>query len=263
MSLLIVIPFNPDTATAAERLADWCFQLSGTKGHALLVASHDVHGEMCTKTMLAAEVAFESSELIVANEIQTASPVMQANHLFKFAGEYIIRHFHVPWLWLEPFCVPLKADWQEKMLEAYHNQPKRYLGAHLQYVPADAQSPAKICLSRVAVYPTNAIEDLSQFCAAPAPFNLAAAELILPRSTKIPKGKLIQELALNGDVLRVSNEALILNSDKTGKLIEHLQSTKERVVAPTNGTAKLSVNERMAKARAARNRTGQSVMARL
>lgn len=262
MSLLIVIPFTVETAPTAEKLCDWIFQLSGTKGHALLVASHDVHGEMCTKVSIAAEVAFETSELIVASEIQTASPVMLANHLFKFAGDYIVRHFRCPWLWLEPACVPLQSDWQEHLLLSYNAQPKRYLGGWLQYAVATENSPAKVCLSRCSVYPPDAINDLSPHCTAAMPFNLAAAPHILSRSTK---SRLVHEFAYNGDPTKINPAACVLNSDKTGKLIEHLQSTLTTQPAKpvTNGSPKMSVAERMAKARAARGRVGVTQMARL
>lgn len=265
--LLIVIPLTVETAPQAERMVDWCFYLNGgkPKGFCLLVAASDVHGEMCTKIAISSEVAFESVELIVAPESQSASSTMLMNHLFKFAGEYIMRHFRCPWLFLEPWCVPLKPDWQEHLMLAYNSQPKRYMGGHLQYAPAEGENPAKLCLARQSVYPSDAINDIGPHCSMPAPFHFVSAPIILSKSSK---SRLVQELHYTGDNSKIRPDACVLNGDKTGKLIEHLQSTlKPSEVAvriPINGDKpKLSVADRMAKARAARNKVGAVQMARL
>lgn len=265
MNLLVTIPLTADTAPLAERLCDWIYYLSGrvTKGHALLVAAADVHKEMCAKTSIAAEVAFETSELIVAPEIGTPSPTMVANQMFKFSGDYIVRHFRCPWLWMEPQCVPLKPDWREQLMAAYVAQPKRYMGAHLRLAAATDKSPEKLCLARCSIYPPDAIADMSPFCDAPAPFQLASAQHILSRSTK---SRLIQELAYNGDQSKIRPDACALNGDKVGELIEQLREKfpLDNAVAATNGNRpRMTVDERMAKARAARGRVGKTEMARL
>ena len=266
-TLLIVIPFTADNAPVAERLCDWIFHLSGrtTKGHALLVAAADVHKEMCAKIAIAAEVAFETSELIVAPESRAPSPAVVGNQLFKFAGEYVVRHFQSPWLWLESQCVPLKSNWQEHLLLAYNSQPKRYMGSHLRFSAATPNAPEKLCLSPCSVYPSDAIGDLQPYCDTAAPFQIAAAPQILARSTK---SRLIQELAYDGDNAKVRPDACVLNGDKSGALIEHLRAAlapdESAQIPVTNGQRlKLTVDERMAKARSARGKVGATQMARL
>jgi len=265
--LLITIPFTAENAPVAERLCDWIFKLNGRnpKGHALLVAAHDVHAEMCAKVAIAAEVACATSELIAAPELKLVSPTAATNHLFKFAGDYILRHFRCPWLWLEPNCVPLKPGWLEQLILAYESQPKRFMGAHLKFANAAAETGEKICLARCSVYPADAINDLEPHCASNAPFNLAAAEHVLSRSIK---SRLIQELAYDGDFDKVRVDACVLNGDKTGLLIEQLRTalpTGEAINIPitNSGAPKLTVAERMAKARAARRKVGAIQMARL
>lgn len=265
MNLLIAIPFTAETAPLAERLCDWIYYLSGrvTKGHALLVAAADVHKEMCAKTSIAAEVAFETSELIVAPEAGTPSPTAVSNQVFKFAGDYIVRHFRCPWLWMEPQCVPLKPDWREQLIAAYSAQPKRYMGSHLRLSAATAGLPEKLCLARCSVYPADAINDMSPFCDAPAPFQIVAAQYILSRSTK---SRMIQEFSYIGEQSVIRPDACVLNGDKSGDLIEQLRGKfhLENVSVTTNGDRpKMSVDERMAKARAARGKIGAVQMARL
>ncbi len=265
MSILTVISFTADNAPIAERLCDWIFHLSGRnqKGHALLVAAADVHKEMCAKTSIAAEVAFESSELIVAPDIGTQSPVAVANQMFKFSGDYIVRHFKCPWLWLEPNCVPLKPDWREILSAAYDSQPKRYMGSHLRLSPMAADSPERLCLSRCSIYPYDAIGDMSPFCDAPAPFQISSAQQVLSRSTK---SRLIQELIYSNDPSKVRPDACVLNGDKSGELIEHLRASlphSDSIPATNGDRPKMSVDERMAKARAARGKVGATQMARL
>lgn len=265
--LLIVIPFTADNAPIAERLCDWIFHLSGrvTKGHALLVAAPDVHKEMCVKVSLAAEVAFETSELIVAPEIGTPSPVMVGNRMFKFASEYIVRHFRCPWLWLEPSCVPMKPDWCEHLVLSYRSQPRRYMGNHLKFSDKTDAAPEKVCLARCSVYPSDAVNDLVTFCDASIPFQIASAQSILSRSSK---SRLIQELAYTGDPSKIRPDACVLNGDASGALIEHLRAVLPPDEFTQNQTAngerpKMTVDERMAKARAARGKVGATQMARL
>lgn len=265
--ILVVIPFTAENAPMAERLCDWIFSLSGRvpQGHALLVAAADVHKEMCAKTSIAAEVAFETSELIVSPETVAPTPSLVSNQMFKFAGDYIIRHFQCPWLWLEPNCVPLKRSWREHLIMAYRSQPKRYLGSHLK-LPGEATAPEKLCLGRCSVYPADAISDLSPHCGSAVPFHIAAAQQIISRSTK---SRLVQEWNYDGDSAKVRPDACVLNGDKSGRLIESLQAAlpqEQSINIPISNTAtipKLTVDERMAKARAARGKVGAPQMARL
>ena len=258
---LIVIPFTAEQAPAAERLCDWIFALSGkdTNGSCLLVAAADVHAEMIAKVSVSAEVACEHVEMIQAPETNATAPGEVVNKLFAFAGEYLVRHYRCPWVWLEPYSVPLVRDWRENLLAAYLAQPKRYLGGHWKF-----GSGEKLCLSPCAVYPPDAIRDLSPFCNAGVPFNVAAADSIVARSTK---SRLIQGFEYAGDITKLRPDACVLSSDKTGKLIEHLHeqvSGPVEIIPPLlDLKPKMTVAERMAKARSARGKVGATQMARL
>jgi hypothetical protein len=138
------------------------------------------------------------------------------------------------------------------------------MGSHLRFDAAPG-GQEKICLGRCSVYPPDAIGDLAAHCSAAVPFNLAAAAQILARSTK---SRMIQELAYAGDPGQVRVDACALNFDKSGALIEHLRASlprSEAIPIPIASAAapRMSVAERMAKARAARGKVGATQLARL
>ena len=206
MNPLIVIPFNAADAPLAEKLCDFIYFLSGRKqsGSCLLVAYKNVHEEVQVKVSAAAEVAFSNVELVVAPEISSSAKPDRVNHLFRFAADYISKNYRLPWLWLEPDCVPLKKDWQEQLGAAYESQPKRFLGAYMK------TAEDKFFLARVSVYPSDAIMDLS------------SSATIVSRATKT---RLTQEIKYNHetDLAKIREDAILLHSDKSGKLINHLR----------------------------------------
>lgn len=222
MRLITVLPFCAADAARAERLCDLIYWLSKSPaGHALLVAASDVHPEMRAKVRLAAEVAFESVDL--------HEPLMTAttNKLFGQAMKHARQNYTWPWLWLEPDAVVLRQSWREELLEAYVGQPRRYMGPHIK-------SGEQVFLSRVAIYPTQGANDLQQFVDGAAPFDRAAGELMVKRSTK---SRLIQH-ALYSDKTVIREDAVVLHSDKTGALVEQLieHSRNRRRTRTTNKT---------------------------
>ena len=205
MNPLIVIPFNAADASMAESLCDWIYFLSGRKqsGSCLLVAYKNVHEEMQVKVSAAAEVAFEHVELTIAPEISSTAKKDRINHLFRVASDYVSKNYRLPWLWLEPDCVPLKKDWIQTLATAYEAQPKRYLGAYMK------AAEDKFFLARVSIYPPDAIKDL------------AASTPLVSLATKT---RLSQEIKYTeSDLDKIREDAVLLHSDKSGKLIIHLR----------------------------------------
>src|SRR5690242_7299723 len=86
MNLLVVLPISQGDAALAEKLLDWCYELNDNepvKAHCLIYCAHDVHGEMQTKAKIAAEVAFESSELVMAKPLTQNNKIELCNNLFS------------------------------------------------------------------------------------------------------------------------------------------------------------------------------------
>lgn len=220
--LLIVIPFTAGNAPVAERLCDWIFELAYRKqyGHVLLICGEEVHAEMRTKILVAAEVAFQTAEIAVMAMAEPLQPLALSNKLFQFAADYVSKHYRCPWLWLEPEAVPLKPDWQEELSVLYYEQPKRYLGGHLKIGDG-------LALGRVAVYPQGATSDYARFVDGEMPFWMAAASTVVTRSTKT---RLIQQGVFDVEkgLAQIRPESIIYHTDPTGTLIEMLRTENSK-----------------------------------
>lgn len=226
-NILLTIPMHTGDAAVGERLIDWCFQLNNrvALGNALLVFSHDLHDEYRTKLRLAAEVAFETVDVLNAQPIADSTKPAKINRTFQQAAEAIQKHFQWPFLWLEPDCVPLKRGWLSDLHMAYEAQPKRYLAAHLKM---DAKTDEAF-MGRIAIYPNNAATELAQFTGNSIHFERAGAGTLLARTTKT---RLIQAAAFDPEkgLAGVRQDAMLLHSDKTGELIRLLAKPNDVLV---------------------------------
>lgn len=187
------------------------------KGHALLVAAPNVHAEMIEKLRISAGLAFESFAIHQMPVYAHAAGFKQEriNDLWLSTANEVQQRYRWPWLWLEPDCIPLKHDWLDAIADAYHAQPQRYMGSHMKF-----NNGQSMCLSRVAVYPTNAASDLKPFCEGNGPFNLPAGLVTINRSTKSP---LIQNMLYDGNREKIRAEAVVLHGDKEQVLIPVLR----------------------------------------
>lgn len=219
INILTVIPFCKGDGALAEKLIDWMFSLNSRKklGHCLLVPSTDCHAELITKVQISAEVAFESAMFHNDPSPTDGSKSQRINNKFMAASEHIAKHFKWPFLWLEPDCVPLKPSWLDELADAYAAQPKRYMGPILKYT-----NPDRICLSRVAIYPSDAVTDLGSHCKSNMPFNIAAGDGLVSMAGK---STLFQQLDYRdeADKAKIRPNAVLLHHDKKGQLASFLR----------------------------------------
>lgn len=203
-----------------ERLLDYIAILNNKtpKGHLLLVAAPDTHQESQIKIRIAAEVAFETVDLLSVPwpVVAHTSKVEAVNYTWYQGMIHATRCYQNPVLYIEPDCVPLRPHWLEELALVYYDQPKRYLGSML------STNDGKIkCLSRVAIYPRGAGGELKEFCAAKLPFEVAAGNFIIPRAGK---SRLFQQSPFSSttdrDVIR--DDAVLLHSDKESVLLSEL-----------------------------------------
>lgn len=210
MKLLIVIPTCKNDAARAEQLIDMTFHLNGRKaqGHCLLVFAPDLHAEMKAKLKLSASIAFESVEEHSVAEIITMTKHEQCMEMLNSAAQHIYSNFTWPWLWLEPDCVPLKKGWMDTIENAYHNQPRKFLGLKMA-------SNGVTFLMRCCVYPYDAFLLFAQA----RELNVTLYEYIVNRS---PNCRLFQWLAINdiADASKVREDAVIAHHDKKGLLVD-------------------------------------------
>ncbi len=212
MKLLTVVPCCKNDSARAEQLLDMHFSLSNRQpnGHCLLVCAPDVHPEMRAKLKISASLAFETVELFDQIQIITLTKHEQCIEMLRQTARYIAHNYTWPWLWLEPDCLPLSSGWLDKLAETYHNQPRRYLGLRMT-----AASGGITFLSRTAIYPSNAIDDLEDAIAKSIIFDQA----IVAKSLHC---RLFQWLAVNSieDAAKVRPDALLLHHDKRGVLLD-------------------------------------------
>jgi hypothetical protein len=206
--ILVVIPFCVDDAIQAEHLCDLIFLANKRvrQGHCLLVISGDCHAELWEKAKIAAEVAFSTVDMVMVPNISASNKNQRINRMMSSASEHVKRHFRLPWLWLEPDATPVKRDWLEKMADAYYAQPKKYAGSWFKN-----QENGEILLARIAIYPPDAHDDLNKLFLGNKAFNVEGGKSISQRSTKL---SLVQEVAINSESDKVSENVVLVHPDK-------------------------------------------------
>lgn len=245
-NLLITLPCCADDGPYAEHLLDSIYQLNGRSqhGHILLAYAHDLHSEMKMKLRICADLAFEgvtefqaTSRPIAFDSTNTANMRIElktkvefVNNLWLQTAHFVAGHYRWPWLWMEPDCVPIRPDWISQLAAGYANQPKKFMGRKMRRKVGENES---FFLSRTAVYPTSAFAELRGFVGSP-PFEWTSGNHTVPRSST---SRLIQETVYDGDINKVAREAVILHSDKSGKLIEQLREGKVSAPEHQNGEA--------------------------
>lgn len=242
-SLLLCMPCWEDDAPKLEALIDWIYQLNArTKaGHALILCGPGVHGEYVTKLGISADVTFEGHTIIHLPPwtVPPADKKQGVNYMAYAAARAVRERFNWPWLWLEPDCVPLKRGWLTQLAQAYHGQPKRYMGTPLQVRPVgeSPDAPAFTFLSRTAVYPPDAVVDLEPLCKRPEWFERNSVLL-----DKAAKNRLIQTGGLyNHETTVIREDAVLFHSDKQGELIPLL---RDKLYPPRAGAMPLTALER-------------------
>lgn len=217
-NLLVVLGVSANDSVQAERLLDLCAIYANKipRDSILIAAAPDLHGEVKTKLRIAAEIGFASVEVLEVGWPKVAYTTKSegTNNLWFEAAIHAARCYQWPFLWLEPDAVPLRATWLDELTAAYYAQGKRYFGS--------VMSDGKLsCLGRVAIYPRGSGGELKEFCAGKAAFELAAGNIVVPRSGKT---KLIQQLAFTKDTERskIREGAVIAHHDKEGVLLSQL-----------------------------------------
>lgn len=233
MNLLTLLPVSAADSTQAESLLDYIAALGGKKpsGAILIVAAPDVHEESRIKLRIAAEIGFESVEVLALPWPKQETPMTKPeaiNYLFSQGAQHVSQCYKTPFIWLEADALPLKADWRERFWLSYQSQPKRYMGSIMK------DPASRLALSRVAIYPVGAAYDTHIFCQQKIPFELAAMEELVKRATKTT---LIQQLPFGANTERskIREDAVLLHSDKESVLLTALR--EELNVKPKSNEA--------------------------
>ena len=171
----IVVPFHAGDAEQAADLLLWIEQLGGAPAHeCLLMVDGGVRWDVVIDLITLANRIFCHVTVIALEDSIIGWP-RGANALFLRAAEHCAQ-LNQPFLWLEPDCVPLAADWLARIQQSYTDG---FLG-HIY----ECNSPGlpRRLLSGVAVYPPSAYALIHPFVGNQPhlAWDVSAAEAILP-----------------------------------------------------------------------------------
>jgi hypothetical protein len=229
MHLTIVIPINTDSAANAEMLIDWIRQLNQNekRGSALLVYDN-VHDELQMRLRVCADLTFTSFDELVAPCKLDASACHKRNTQFLCAAEYAQKTYRIPWMWLDPICIPTRQTWLNEIEEAYTGQPKRYMGTHIKATPEGEPFLHPVSIYHMGVYNDGHKAVLE---AMEKPFEMSLGPIIGPKSNK---WRLVQPLKIidESDFEKVWEEAAVVFGDASGAYIERLRENGVHLPAP-------------------------------
>lgn len=178
--LLAVIGYHPGDVELTKKLLGWIAELGGCPGHScLLTPDSTVPKEQRTAVNELARPSFAHVGTIPLTIPKTG---FAPNHMFMLAAQQIHASYKLPWLWLEPDCVPLKAGWLSALSEEYAGSPKRLLGGLIESTQPGL--PA-IHLTGVSIYPPDVFPLFDSFASiksANVAFDMEAATGTVPRA---------------------------------------------------------------------------------
>ena len=240
--ILLVVCYHNGDVTQAEKLLDWISELDGKLPHScLLVADREVPIEKQRELKQKGLGIFHHVEALNVNTAGNKGH-LAANMMFHFTSEKIQNEYRLPFLWMEPDCVPMEPGWLNRISEAYHSSPKRYLGDIVVNPAPDPKSPLPPkFLSGISVYPSDAHRDISPHLKDGTAWDMAAANKLVPMALDTPLIQhfkalvppVFKEFKSSGDpenvVTRdfIQEGAVLFHADKSGTLLELLRPAHE------------------------------------
>lgn len=253
--LLVVLPFcNKDVQLATNLLA-WIDELrvpaAGIKERLphslLLVADSKVKRESVLYLKSFAASIFHFVEgIIVAVPDDRQSWPKGPNFMFHNASQVVQDRYRLPWLWLEPDCVPMRPEWLSELSAEYAVCPKQFMGT-MATVALSPDLPEQH-MSGVAVYPPNAHSIMKEACASDIAFDYASSAAVLGRHrawetkliheiwgshAEVPTFKEIKAPEDKNNVLvpaLIPKSAALFHRCKDGSLINLMRKPGDRVV---------------------------------
>jgi hypothetical protein len=184
--LLCVVPYCSKDVDQARQLLHWIGVLSPKLApHCCLMAADSlVPHEIKVELGNLAKGIFHFAETAVVNvPLDVTGWPKASNAMFRIASQHVHECFKLPFLWLEPDCIPLRPSWLDELAVAYNACPKRFMGAMI----ASNQPPLPpLHMAGCAVYPNDATRDMAQFTTTEAPWDIANAPYVVPRAYPTP-----------------------------------------------------------------------------
>lgn len=178
--LLAVLPYCPKDLALAKQLLNWIKELGGCPGHScLLIADSVIPRE---ERMAVKELAKPSFANVDTIPVAIPATGFAPNHMFMLAAQQVMFSYKLPWLWLEPDCVPLKPGWLSTLSAEYAGSPKRLLGGLIE---ATQPGLPAVHLTGVSIYPCDVFPLFDAFKSigtANVAWDMEAATATVPRA---------------------------------------------------------------------------------
>lgn len=185
-ALLVCIPYNSKDITQARSLLAWIGKISPNLGpHCCLMAAdaavpHEVKLELGN----AAKAIFYYAETaVISTPTEATAWPKAANAMFRIASTHIKACFKLPFLWMEPDCVPMRPSWLDEIAVSYARSPKRFMGS---LIPSSQPPMPPLHLAGCAVYPPDAADELKPFTEGDSAWDIASAPFVVPRTYPTP-----------------------------------------------------------------------------
>lgn len=152
--LIVALPTHAGDIDQAERLMKWIGELGHADEHSLLVAADSGLEQARVKALLdEARPHFHSVRAMIVNVGAKGWP-LASNLVFRAVARQVQEFYSLPYLWLEPDAVPLRAAWLANIAEAYRLSPRPFMGQVIDN-PDVPEGLPKRYISGIAVYPND------------------------------------------------------------------------------------------------------------
>lgn len=151
--LIVTLPYCQKDVDLTEKLLNWIADLGANVFHScILVGDIAVPKERRDALKAIAKRAFGYAATLPA---QVPAEGFAPNQMFLFTAQQMKMSFKLPWLWLEPDCVPLCSNWLDRLAEEYALCPKRFMGP---LITTKEEGLPSVHLTGCSIYPHDAYE---------------------------------------------------------------------------------------------------------
>lgn len=247
--LLVILPFHSGDFQLALGLLQWMKDLGGNAGNhpILILGSHKCMNVEMLRMKQAAQAVFSKVTTERAPGIPDESWPRGANVMFRHACELVQTRYHLPFLWMEPDCVPLKRGWIDSIAAEYEVCGHAFMGG----IRRQTSNPGlpEIYLPGCSVYPADAFTRLRpRWEPISTAWDVSTAPVTVPNAVKSllfyewwgmngkpPVFKLGRRTTDPVEVMvpdQIPKEAVFFHRNKDGSLIRCLREIHSIPAAP-------------------------------
>lgn len=236
---LVILPFHSGDFQLGLDLLGWIGELGGAKEYPLLLLASKRALNIETGRMAqAASNVFGEVFLERAPGLDDEKWPRGANVMFRRACELVHTRFKLPFLWLEPDCVPMKSGWLNAICAEYMTCGKPFMG-NVRTQTTNPNLP-QTYLPGCSVYPSNALSLLAEkMQRLEVAWDVSTAEVTVPHAHRSrlfyewwgikgipPMFKAVREKGDPENVMvpsQIPKEAALFHRCKDGNLIRILR----------------------------------------